>query len=88
MRSDKTIMDGTSNIETVEVFYSDYLSVRTTKVGKLKGKQLLSAKTLECYHEALVDLNKDQLAYETYRFDMPASSSSSSSASSSSSSSK
>lgn len=68
MNSDKRPLDGTLNPETVDSFFMDYLSVRKVKSGAGKGKNHMSAKSLECFSEALSNEKKNQVAHEPGRF--------------------
>ena len=68
MKSDKRRLDGTLNPETVNAFFLDYLSQRKVKSGPGKGKNHMSAKSLECYSEALSNEKKNQVAHEPGRF--------------------
>ena len=68
MKEDKLVLDATTNTETVNEFFEDYLAARLIKTGKAKGKFHLSGKTLTCYMEALANEKKHQSALEPNRY--------------------
>jgi hypothetical protein len=53
----------------VDAFMSDYVVKVKKKAGNGAGTDLLSAKSVEAYRDALSDLRRDQIAREPYRFE-------------------
>ena len=72
MPADKLVTNGTVTTAVVDAFISDYVLKVKKKAGKGAGTDLLSAKSVEAYKDALSDLRRDQLAREPDRFETDA----------------